>query len=191
MAKRTPRTARQGRRAVPNKSSQPRRNRTGPATASTADDEARRQELEAKIAEFRPYVPGSGPPPPKISLLPPVNGTTGYIIDQMPLPRRVPGGETQDIAVYYIGYADRPGERALVPYFQILEHVSPRELEWWNDKLEERRSVVRREEEEERRMVKERERERRRELRRRVSMVEKRITRSATKRLGREIMAAS
>lgn len=97
-----------------------------------------------------PYIPNSGPPLPTLSLMQPLNGTTGYIIDRLMLPRRLPNHRPphnqQTIAVYYVGYADRPLERALVPYSEILEHVSPRELERWEEGFEERRAAFVREE---------------------------------------------
>ncbi|KAL2018363.1 hypothetical protein VTK56DRAFT_898 [Thermocarpiscus australiensis] len=114
---------------------------TTTTTTTTAADRPR--------PDFGLYTPGSGPPPPPISLLPPTNKTTGYIIDKFMIPRRLPGPlphKVQVIAVYYVGYTDRPSARALVPYFEILGHVSPRELEDWELKL---REVMAEEKEEE------------------------------------------
>jgi hypothetical protein len=73
-------------------------------------------------------------PPPRISLRQPKNDTTGYIIDKIMMPRSLPHfppGHKQTVAIYYVGYRDRPIERGLVPYNEILQHVSLRELEEW------------------------------------------------------------
>ncbi|KAK4032151.1 hypothetical protein C8A01DRAFT_41399, partial [Parachaetomium inaequale] len=91
----------------------------------------------ALAAHIGPYIPGSMPPP-RISLRQPRNGTTGYIIDRIMMPRSLPHfspGHKQTVAIYYIGYRDRPIERGLVPHNEILQHVSLRELEEWEDQL--------------------------------------------------------
>ncbi|KAK3290463.1 uncharacterized protein B0H64DRAFT_378669 [Chaetomium fimeti] len=91
-------------------------------------------------AQIGPYVPGTIPPP-RISLRQPENGTTGRIVDKIMAPRRLPHfppGHTQTVAMYYISYPERPGERELVPFSEILRHVSPRELERWENELPQR-----------------------------------------------------
>ena len=117
-----------------------------PTTLSTAANNA------VPNREAGAYTRGSGPPPAQISLLPPLNNTTGYIIDKATLNRRLPDGARQLITVYYVGYADgRIMNRALVPYFEILQHVSPRELEEFEGRVEEMIAENEREMEEDRR----------------------------------------
>ncbi|KAF4992334.1 hypothetical protein FGRMN_7227 [Fusarium graminum] len=81
----------------------------------------------------RDYVPGCGPPLQRISLLP-VQDSTAYILeriilpspglaaDGLPLPRRM---------TYIVAWRDLPAAQMLVPAMDILEYVSPRELEDW------------------------------------------------------------
>ncbi|KXX80002.1 hypothetical protein MMYC01_203437 [Madurella mycetomatis] len=149
----------------------------------------RSQDKDKSRSTIGPYIPNSGPPPPKPSLLPPLNSTTGYVIDKLMLARRLldhqPPHDTQLIAVYYVGYTDRPTARALVPYFEILEHVSLRELERWEDGAAERTAEVAREDREA--MTREREMEKEEEQkngRREVpeGVVTKRVTRGMRKR---------
>lgn len=87
-------------------------------------------QLPPKIAD---YVPGSGPPLQRISLLPPQD-STAYIIDRFllpspglaadgkPLPRRM---------TYVIGWTDLPAARLLVPAMEVLSYVAPLALETW------------------------------------------------------------
>ncbi|KAJ4326986.1 hypothetical protein N0V84_002599 [Fusarium piperis] len=82
------------------------------------------------------YIPGGGPPLQPISLLPP-RDSTAYIIDRIilpspglaadgkPLPRRM---------TYIVGWHDLPAARMLVPAMQILNYVSPQEVEEWGFK---------------------------------------------------------
>ncbi|KAH6857022.1 hypothetical protein B0I37DRAFT_412894 [Chaetomium sp. MPI-CAGE-AT-0009] len=95
---------------------------------------------DASAARIGPYVPGSIPPP-QISLRQPENGTTGQIVDKIMTPLQLPHrspGHTKTVAMYCISYPDRPEVRELVPYSEILRHVSPRELERWEDELPQR-----------------------------------------------------
>ncbi|KAF5025623.1 hypothetical protein F66182_2229 [Fusarium sp. NRRL 66182] len=81
----------------------------------------------------RDYVPGSGPPLQRISLLPPQD-STAYILERIILP---PPGVAADgnllprRMTYIVAWRDLPAARMLVPAMQILEYVSPRELEEW------------------------------------------------------------
>ncbi len=71
------------------------------------------------------YVPGSGPPIPQISLLPPSapHQRTAVILDRVTLEEPAatsgaagsagPGG-TRLVEYYYVGWTDRPGQRGLV-----------------------------------------------------------------------------
>ncbi|WAO85022.1 Hypothetical protein NCS54_00225500 [Fusarium falciforme] len=94
-----------------------------------------RTRIEVQIHQKKPrgYVPGSGPPLQPISLLPP-RDSTAYILDRIilpspglaadgkPLPRRM---------TYIVGWHDLPAARMLVPAMQILNYVSPQEVEEW------------------------------------------------------------
>ena len=84
----------------------------------------------------RDYVPGSGPPLQPISLLPPKDSTayileriilpsSGLAADGTPLPRRM---------TYIVTWSDLPAAQMLVPAMDILDYVSPRELEEWEFK---------------------------------------------------------
>ncbi|KAL2691466.1 hypothetical protein Neosp_001851 [[Neocosmospora] mangrovei] len=93
-----------------------------------------RTRIEVQIHQKpKGYVPGSGPPLQPISLLPP-RDSTAYILDRIilpspglaadgkPLPRRM---------TYIVGWHDLPAARMLVPAMQILNYVSPQEVEEW------------------------------------------------------------
>ncbi|KAM0563186.1 hypothetical protein ACHAPJ_000902 [Fusarium lateritium] len=81
----------------------------------------------------RDYVPGSGPPLQRISLLPPQD-STAYILERIILPS--PGVAADGHALprrmtYIVAWRDLPAAQILVPALEILEYVSPRELEDW------------------------------------------------------------
>ncbi|KAK3306406.1 uncharacterized protein B0T15DRAFT_491957 [Chaetomium strumarium] len=139
------------------------------------------------------YVPRSTPPP-KISLRQPDNKTTGYIIDKVMMPRHFPHfppGHTQTVAIYYVGYRDNPLARGIVPYDKILEHVSLRELEDWEDKLPALVKQSARENKkaraEEKEQVRQRQEELLRERDRQRKTGGKRLTRGLRKRLGLQL----
>ncbi|KAJ4269939.1 hypothetical protein NW762_001610 [Fusarium torreyae] len=79
------------------------------------------------------YVPGSGPSLQRISLLPP-RDSTAYILERIILPS--PGVAASGHALprrmtYIVAWRDLPAAQMLVPAMEILEYVSPRELEDW------------------------------------------------------------
>ncbi|KAK3300737.1 uncharacterized protein B0H64DRAFT_314996 [Chaetomium fimeti] len=87
--------------------------------------------IEIPLHSIRKYVPGSGPPPPRISLVPP-RDSTAYIIDQFILPTDKDMTETSRRLVHYhIGFTDLPAVKLLIPCNKVLDYVSPRELEDW------------------------------------------------------------
>ncbi|KAH6854123.1 hypothetical protein B0I37DRAFT_22489 [Chaetomium sp. MPI-CAGE-AT-0009] len=87
--------------------------------------------IEIPLYSIRRYVPGSGPPPPPISLVPP-RDSTAYIIDQFILPTDKDMTETSRRLVHYhIGFTDLPAVKLLIPCNKVLDYVSPRELEDW------------------------------------------------------------
>ncbi len=100
--------------------------------------------IEIPLHSIRKYVPGSGPPPPQISLLPP-RDSTAYIIDQFVLPTEKDMTPTSRRLIHYhIGFTDLPAVKILIPCNQVLDYVSPRELEDWEyqnlEKKEEERA---------------------------------------------------
>lgn len=85
--------------------------------------------IEIPLPSIKKYTRGSGPPPPPITLAPP-RDSTGYIIDQFVLP--VPKDtkpESRRRIYYHIGFTDIPAARLLIPCDEVLDYVSPRELE--------------------------------------------------------------
>ncbi|KAM5347867.1 hypothetical protein ACJ41O_007691 [Fusarium nematophilum] len=81
----------------------------------------------------RDYIPGSGPPLQRISILPPKD-STAYIIEKLFLPSpglAADGKPLPKRMTYMVGWHDLPAARMLVPAMQILDYVSPRELEEW------------------------------------------------------------
>ncbi|KAJ4138341.1 hypothetical protein NW768_002164 [Fusarium equiseti] len=85
----------------------------------------------------RDYVPGSGPPLQPISLLPPKD-STAYILERIILPPP-PGVATDGNPLprrmtYVVTWSDLPAAQMLVPAMDILDYVSPRELEEWEFK---------------------------------------------------------
>ncbi|KAL2017739.1 hypothetical protein VTK56DRAFT_1709 [Thermocarpiscus australiensis] len=92
---------------------------------------SRKTTIEIPIPSIRKYVPGSGPPLPKITLAPP-RDSTAYIIDQFVLPVNAETTETSRRLIYYhIGFIDLPAVKILIPCNKVLDYVSPRELEDW------------------------------------------------------------
>lgn len=77
------------------------------------------------------YVPGSGPPPPPISLLP-VADSTCYIINKLALPPAATLGKNEQLRLYYtISWTDLPAAKVTIPCTEALRYVSPREVEEW------------------------------------------------------------
>lgn len=91
----------------------------------------RKTTIEIPLPSVRKYVPGSGPPPPRISLAPP-RDSTAYIIDQFVLPAdKDTTLASRRVIHYHIGFADLPAVKLLIPCNKVLDYVSPRELEDW------------------------------------------------------------
>ncbi|RGP77528.1 hypothetical protein FLONG3_4313 [Fusarium longipes] len=79
------------------------------------------------------YVPGQGPPLQRISLLPPQD-STAYILERIILPSPGLADDGQPLPrrmTYIVAWRDLPAAQMLVPAMDILEYVSPRELEEW------------------------------------------------------------
>ncbi|KAK3309735.1 uncharacterized protein B0T15DRAFT_13197 [Chaetomium strumarium] len=94
----------------------------------------RRTTIAIPLPSIRKYVPGSGPPPPRVSLAPP-RDTTGYIINQFVLPTDNDTTPTSRRLIYYhVGFTDFPAVKILLPCNEVLDYVSPRELEDWEYK---------------------------------------------------------
>ncbi|KAG8157156.1 hypothetical protein KVR01_012864 [Diaporthe batatas] len=94
------------------------------------------------------YRPGSGPPPPRVSLRP-VHDSNAFIVDKVVLPQgpSPPNSSRarQRRCYYIIGWPDLPAARPVVDASRVLDYVSPRTLEDW-----EYQDALRREEERER-----------------------------------------
>ncbi|SPJ82082.1 uncharacterized protein FTOL_09487 [Fusarium torulosum] len=81
----------------------------------------------------RDYVPGSGPPLQRIGLLPPKD-STAYILERIILPSPGLAADGQPLPrrmTYIVAWHDLPAAQMLVPAMDVLEYVSPRELEEW------------------------------------------------------------
>ncbi|KAL6799988.1 hypothetical protein J3E68DRAFT_397101 [Trichoderma sp. SZMC 28012] len=84
------------------------------------------------------YVPGSGPPLQPVSLLLP-GDSTAYIAERLllPSPGLAPNGRPlPKRMMYLIGWRDLPAASKLVPAMQVLDYVSPRTLEDFEERLE-------------------------------------------------------
>ncbi|PHH61076.1 hypothetical protein CDD81_787 [Ophiocordyceps australis] len=84
------------------------------------------------------YVPGSGPPLQRVSLLP-CQDSTGYIVERILLPSSGLARDGRPLPkrmTYIVGWRDLPAARLLVPAMQILDFVSPRALEQWEWEME-------------------------------------------------------
>lgn len=126
----------------------------GPPTISTqrqvngpdGREEKRKTKLEVCLRGKTPkYTPNSGPARQRITLLPQAD-STAYITERILLP---PDGVAKDgkprpkRMTYIVGWRDLPAARLLVPAMEILQYVSPRELEAWETALEEELSEER------------------------------------------------
>ncbi|KAK3951414.1 hypothetical protein QBC32DRAFT_162766 [Pseudoneurospora amorphoporcata] len=98
--------------------------------------------IEIPLPSIKKYTRGSGPPPPPITLAPP-RDSTAYIIDQFVLPvLKDTKPDSRRRIFYHIGFTDIPAARLLVPCDEVLDYVSPRELEEFEyDALEIKESV--------------------------------------------------
>ncbi|KAL6912857.1 hypothetical protein FSST1_010617 [Fusarium sambucinum] len=84
-------------------------------------------------ARPKDYIPGKGPELQRISLLPPQD-STAYILERIILPSpglAADGNPLPRRMTYIVAWHDLPAAQLLVPAMDILEYVSPRELEEW------------------------------------------------------------
>lgn len=111
--------------------------------AASGNTAGRKTTIEIPIPSIRRYVPGSGPPPPRITLTPP-RDSTAYIIGQFVLPTEKDTTATSRRLIHYhIGFTDLPAAKILVPCNKVLDYVSPRELEDWEYQNAERKEEER------------------------------------------------
>ncbi|KAI1445322.1 hypothetical protein F5Y02DRAFT_386739 [Annulohypoxylon stygium] len=75
-----------------------------------------------------PYRPGDGPPLAPLRLQP-ERDSTAYIIDKRVLPGKARNGELQLQMYYVVAWQDVPAARVTILATQILDYVSPGELE--------------------------------------------------------------
>ncbi|KAG6007016.1 hypothetical protein E4U21_006536 [Claviceps maximensis] len=93
------------------------------------------------IVAIRPrprYVPGTGPALQPLRLLPHA-ASTGYIIERILLPSpglAADGRPLPKRMTYIVGWHDLPAASLRVPAMDILDFVSSRALEEWEDRLE-------------------------------------------------------
>ncbi|KHN98946.1 Chromo domain-like protein [Metarhizium album ARSEF 1941] len=93
------------------------------------------------VIEIRPrpkYTPGCGPSLQPLRLLPPAS-SSAYIIERILLPSpglAVDGKPLPKRMTYIVGWHDLPAASLLVPAMDILDYVSPRALEDWEETLE-------------------------------------------------------
>ncbi|KAH6608477.1 hypothetical protein Trco_001823 [Trichoderma cornu-damae] len=106
--------------------------------AALARPSARARIAIPLVSKPADYVPGSGPPLQPISLLPP-GDSTAHIIERLllPSPGLAPNGRLLPKRMaYLIGWRDLPAASMLVPAMQVLDYVSPRTLEEFEEELE-------------------------------------------------------
>jgi len=75
------------------------------------------------VAECPKYVPGSGPPLAPLSVMLP-HDSSGFIIDKRHIYKKL---------CYVVGFTDHPELKITVPPPDILDYVSPRNLEDWEN----------------------------------------------------------
>ena len=95
----------------------------------------------------RDYEPNSGPPLPRLRLLP-EHDSTAYILERILLPPNEIARDGQlrpKRMTYLVGWRDFPAASLLVPAQNILDYVSPRELETWESAMEEELKLDRQE----------------------------------------------
>lgn len=96
----------------------------------------------------RDYVPNSGPPAPRVTLLPPED-STAYITSRLFLPPKglaeKDGKPLPKRMIYVIGWRDLPAASMTVPVMDVLDYVSPAALEKWESENEARLDVEREE----------------------------------------------
>ncbi|KID97071.1 Chromo domain protein, partial [Metarhizium majus ARSEF 297] len=85
------------------------------------------------------YTPGCGPALQPLRLLPPAS-SSAYIVERILLPSpglAADGKPLPKRMTYIVGWHDLPAASLLVPAMDILDYVSPRTLEEWEETLEE------------------------------------------------------
>lgn len=115
-----------------------------PGIRDSSRDGARPRRSKGRlVVELRPrprdYLLSPGVPLELPQITPP-RDTTAYIIERILLPSievsEHDGKPLPKRMMYIIGWRDLPAARKLVPAMDILDYVSPRELEDWECKLE-------------------------------------------------------
>ncbi|EFY89969.1 hypothetical protein J3458_001314 [Metarhizium acridum] len=93
------------------------------------------------VIEIKPppkYTPGCGPALQPLRLLPPAS-PSAYIVERILLPSpglAADGKPLPKRMTYIVGWHDLPAASLLVPAMEILDYVSPRTLEEWEETLE-------------------------------------------------------
>ncbi|CAH0050331.1 unnamed protein product [Clonostachys solani] len=96
----------------------------------------------------RDYAPNSGPPAPRVTLLPPED-STAYITGRLFLPPKglaeKDGNPLPKRMIYVIAWRDLPAASMTVPVMDVLDYVSPAALEKWESENEARLDIEREE----------------------------------------------
>ncbi|KAG6046923.1 hypothetical protein E4U17_007686 [Claviceps sp. LM77 group G4] len=119
----------------------PNRSRTGKRTTgrSTARSTPSLRSSFVVAIRSRPrYIPGTGPAlqPPRLL---PLAASTGYIIERILLPSPGLAADGRPLSkrmTYIVGWRDLPAASLRVPAMDILDYVSQRTLEEWEERLE-------------------------------------------------------
>ncbi|KAG6050200.1 hypothetical protein E4U39_004605 [Claviceps sp. Clav50 group G5] len=117
------------------------RSRTGKRTTgwSTARSTPSLRSSFVVAIRSRPrYIPGTGPAlqPPRLL---PLAASTGYIIERILLPSPGLAADGRPLSkrmTYIVGWRDLPAASLRVPAMNILDYVSQRTLEEWEERLE-------------------------------------------------------
>ncbi|KAG6116317.1 hypothetical protein E4U13_001979 [Claviceps humidiphila] len=117
------------------------RSRTGKRTTgrSTARSTPSLRSSVVVAIRSRPrYIPGTGPAlqPPRLL---PLAASTGYIIERILLPSPGLAADGRPLSkrmTYIVGWRDLPAASLRVPAMDILDYVSQRTLEEWEERLE-------------------------------------------------------
>ncbi|KAI0889633.1 uncharacterized protein GGS22DRAFT_148783 [Annulohypoxylon maeteangense] len=93
-------------------------------------EETRRSSIQIPLpSKPRPYRPGDGPPLAPLRLRPERDHSTAHLIDKRVIPGKARNGELQLQMCYVVGWKDLPAARVAILATNILDYVSPGELE--------------------------------------------------------------
>lgn len=122
-----------------------------PGTRESSRDGPQKRQSQGQLVVELPRRPPNYLLSPGVPLVPPQitlpNDSTAYIIERILLPptevSEYDGKPMPKKMTYIIGWRDLPAARRLVPAMEIMDYVSPRELEDWECRLEQELDDVR------------------------------------------------